>query len=442
MLSATLRYAVFALVAIAGPGLALQRLAGVAIDPALVLPLGIAATAAAYWLSLVVGAPWLYPVLIVALGLALFVVRTPMTLADGPSLRGAIAPAAATIALLAVTQYGGNRVASSGEFLLDNLVPYDTAFHVGLARELTLGYPPQLPGVSGFSLGYHLGPDLVRAAALRWAAIDPYDSINRFDVTLGAIALILALRAITRAAGGGPFAVALAGFIPLVTDFSFLFAANPQAHWWADLLRGNLLISLALSNPLIPALALSLGALVALERDQGTGRGGLWLAAMQAAAVPFFKVFLGAHLLLGLAVSAVFGRRSVRHALAVALPCALATALLVLGRGGSTVDVTLAPLDLVRITRESLELPPLSGVALAGWAMLWLAASLGLRLLGLGKAWRALRRGPWATSALAVMALAAWPLGLLFRVSAPEMLEGQKTVAVEIGRENPFAIRS
>ena len=26
------------------------------------------------------------------------------------------------------------------------------------------------------------------------------------------------------------------------------------------------------------------------------------------------------------------------------------------------------------------------------------------------------------------MALAAWPLGLLFRVAAPEMLEGQKTV--------------
>src|SRR5687767_10946336 len=363
MLFATLRYAVFALVAIAGPGIALQRLAGVAVDPALVLPLGIAATAAAYWLSLVLGAPWLYPLLIAAFVLALFAVRTPLTLVDGPALRGAIAPAAATIALLAATQYGGNRVASSGEFLLDNLVPYDTAFHVGLARELTLGYPPQLPGVSGFSLGYHLGPDLVRAAALRWAAVDPYDSINRFDVTLGAIALILALRSMTRAAGGGAFAVALAGFIPLAADFSFLFAANPQAHWWADLLRGNLLVSLALSNPVIPALALGLGALVALGRDRGEGRGWMWLAALQAAAVPFFKVFLGAHLLLGLAVAALLGRRPLRQAMAMALPCGLATALLVLGPGGSTVDVTVAPLDLVRITRESLALAPLSGAA-------------------------------------------------------------------------------
>ncbi len=121
---------------------------------------------------------------------------------------------------------------------------------------------------------------------------------------------------------------------------------------------------------MIPALALGLGALIALERDQGRAGGWLWLAAIQAAAVPFFKVFLGAHLLLGLAVSAILGRRPLRHALAVALPCALATALLVLGQGGRTVDVALAPLDLVRITRESLALPPLSGLALAGWAML------------------------------------------------------------------------
>jgi len=428
MLSATLRYAVFALVAIGGPGIAIQRLAGVAIDPALVLPLGIAATAGAYWLSLVLGFPWLYPLLIAGFVIALFAVRTPERLVDPPGLRGAVAPIVATIALLAVTQYGGNRVAPSGEFLLDNLVPYDTAFHVGLARELTLGYPPQLPGVSGFTLGYHLGPDLVRAAALRWAAVDPYDSINRFDVTLGAIALILALRSITRAVGGGTFAVDLAGFIPLAADFSFVFAANPQAHWWADLLRGNLLVSLALSNPVIPALALTLGALVALDRAQGDGRRWLYVAAMLATAVPFFKVFLGAHLLLGLVVAAALGRRAVRDALVIALPCALATALLVLGQGGRTVDVALAPLDLARVTRESLELPPLSGAALVGWATLWLAASLGARVAGLGEAWRALRRGPWAASALAVMALCAWPLGLLFRVAAPEMLEGQKTV--------------
>src|SRR5688500_5273422 len=114
MLFATLRYAVFALVAIAGPGVAIQRLAGVAVDPALVLPLGIAATAGAYWLSLVLGMPWIHPVIVGGLLLALFAVRRPPALAEGTPLRGAIAPAVATVALLAVTQYGGNRVASSG----------------------------------------------------------------------------------------------------------------------------------------------------------------------------------------------------------------------------------------------------------------------------------------------------------------------------------------
>ena len=75
----------------------------------------------------------------------------------------------------------------------------------------------------------------------------------------------------------------------------------PQAHWWTDLLRGNLLLSLAYANPIVPALGLVVGALVCLSRFEETGdRGHLGLAALQAAAVPFFKVFLGAHLLLGL----------------------------------------------------------------------------------------------------------------------------------------------
>ena len=57
----------------------------------------------------------------------------------------------------------------------------------------------------------------------------------------------------------------------------------------------------------------------------------------------------------------------------------------------------------------------------------WLLASLGLRVLGLGRAVRTLR-GSAAASTLAGVALTGWPLGLLFRVSAPEMLAGQQTV--------------
>ena len=430
ILASTLAYALFACTSLVGPGVALQRLVAGAIDPALVLPIGLAYAAGALWLSLVAGLPWLYPLLIaLALAAAALDRGRPWRFAAGPPLRGALAPFAVLVVLLAMTQYPGNRFSADGSFRLDPFVAFDTAFHVGLTRELTIGYPPQLPGVAGFPVGYHFGTDLVRAAALRWAHVDPYDAISRFDVTLGALALLLALRAAARAAGAPALAVSLAGWSLLATDFSFAFAANPQAYWWADLLRGNILISLFLANPVVPALAMVLGALVAFRRHENLeGRGWLLLAAGLGAAVPFFKVFLGAHLLLGFGVAALLRPVRWRAIAAAAAPCLLATAALAFGRGAETVTVRLAPFDLVAVTRETLGLAPLSGPALVGWSVLWLAASLGLRMLGLRAAGRALAHGPVTAAALAAMALAAWPLGLLFRVSAPEALSGQRII--------------
>ncbi len=419
----------FAAAAIGLPGLALQRLARVPLDPALIVPLGTACCAGTYWLALATDRPWAFPAALALLGATLLLPLGSWRGTDGPSLRGALAPAVAVVALLAVAQYPWNRRDASGDFLLDPLVTFDSAFHVGLTHELVIGHPPQVPGVSGFPLGYHLGTDLVRAAALRWAGTDPWDSLTRLDVTLWAFALVLALRALAARLGAPPLAVSLAPWALLLTDFSFVFGGNPQAHWWADLLRGNILISLAYANPLVPALGLVLGALISLSRFEETGdRGHLALAALQAAAVPFFKVFLGAHLLLGLGVAWLLASRPPRGALLLAaLPCALATAALVLGQGGETVRIVLAPLDLASVTREVLGLAPLGGLALLGWGLAWLVLSLGLRLAGLPGAARALR-GPAFASALGTMALSGWPLGLLFRVSAPEVLEGQKVV--------------
>jgi hypothetical protein len=313
--------------------------------------------------------------------------------------------------------------------LLDPLVTFDSTFHVGVTHELVTGYPPQVPGVSGFPLGYHLGIDLVRAAALRWAGTDPWDSLTRLDVTLWAFALILAIRGLMSRLGAPAPAISLAPWTLLLTDFSFLFATNLQAHWWTDLLRGNVLLSLVYANPVIPALVLALGSLVGLSRYQEhRRRGDLALAVLMAAAVPFFKVFLGAHLLLGLGVAFVLSPGAPRRALLVmAAPCALATAALALGQGGETVAAALAPLDLVHVTRETLGLPPLDGLSLLAWAAFWVLASLGLRLFGLGPALTALR-GRAAPSVLAAVALSGWPLGLLFRVSAPQVLAGQTPV--------------
>jgi hypothetical protein len=424
-----LAWLLFAAVAIGLPGLALQRLARTRLDPVLVVPLGTAWCAGTYWLSLAADRPWAFPLAQLLLAGVLLLPPGPWRRAEGPSLRGTLPFLVAVLAFLAVAQYRWNRIDASGDFLLDPLVTSDSAFHVGLTRELVIGHPPQLPGVAGFPLGYHLGTDLVRAAALRWAGTDPWDSLTRLDVTLWAFALALALRALAARLGAPPLAVALVPWTLLLTDFSFAFAGNAQAHWWADLLRGNLLLSLAYANPIVPALGLVAGALVSLSRFEETGgRGHLGLAALQSAAVPFFKVFLGAHLVLGLGGAWLLARRAPRGALLLAaLPCAAATAGLALGQGGETVRLVLAPLDLVRVTRETLGLAPIEGPRLLAWAALWIAASLGLRLVALPGAFRALRASA-CTSAFAAMALSGWPLGLLFRVSAPEVLEGQKVV--------------
>lgn len=427
MLESALLYLAFASLALVLPGIAWQRALRLPVDASLVLPLGIASCAGAYWCGLVTGAAWLGPLLLA--GVAAAGARRGLGRpADGPPLAAVLLPALAVLALLVVTQYRGNRVDSEGAFRLDPFVAADTAFHVGLTYELATAYPPQVPGVSGFPIGYHLGPDLVRAAAWRWAGVRPYDQIARLDVTLGALMLVLLFARVAQALGGTARAVALAPFTLLATDFSFAFAANPQAHWWADLLRGNLLVSLALSNPVVPALGIALAALVALCDHQRTGaRAPLALAAALGAALPFFKVFLGAHLLLGLGCAFLLRGRP-RALLFAGAPAALATAALVLGQGGTTVDVALAPLDLVAATRATLGLAPLAGLALAAFGVAWIVASLGVRSAALPTAVRALREGPWAAAVLASMALAAWPLGLLFRVAAPEWLPGQTVV--------------
>jgi hypothetical protein len=106
---------------------------------------------------------------------------------------------------------------------------------------------------------------------------------------------------------------------------------------------------------------------------------------------------------------------------------ALATAMLALGQGGETVTIAFVPLDLVQATRDTLGLAPVAGLGLVAAALLWLLLSLGLRLAGVGEALRALR-GTAVASAAAAIALSGWPLGLLFKVSAPEVLADQKLV--------------
>ncbi len=420
-LFASARFALFALLAILGPGVALQRLARVRVDPALVIPAGLLYCGAAYWLSLVSGWPLLFPALVVLVDAVLL--RPGLRLApDRPTLQGALPAVAVLVAVLALAQYRTNRVGPDGAFGLDVGEHVDTALHVGVTWELVAGYPPQVPGLAGVPMQYHVGSHLVRAAAVRWVAIHPYDSLSRFDVTLWGIALVLALRAAAHALRLGEGTLRLAGFLPLAADLSFvpgLLLGSPNA---AVKLGGNFIEAVLFANSISPAMAAVLAALVALERsERGAGRGYLVLAAGLGAGASFLLVFTCAQLLLAL-VPAWLARRSRHGLVAVATAVAIAVAFLALGSLSSTgnegVRVALLPFAPTNPARLAFGLEPARGVALVLSGLAWLVLSLGLRAAGVRPALVALRDSSSAAASLAALALTGWPIALFVSITA------------------------
>ena len=325
------------------------------------------------------------------------------------------------VALLAATQYRANRVGPDESFLLDVGEHVDTAVHVGVTWELVAGYPPQVPGLAGVPLRYHVGSHLVRAAAARWARVHPYDSLSRFDVTLWGLALVLALRGAAHALGLGAAAVRVAGFLPLAADLSFVPGVFLGAEHWAMKLGGNFLEGVFYANSISPAVAVVLAALVALARaSRGEGRGWLVLASLLGAGSAFLKAFAGAQLLLALGV-AWLARRS-RPLVLVALPLAAAVALLALGSvgpaAGEGVRVALLPFAPANPARLAFGLPEARGLALALSGLAWLVLSLGLRATGIPGAWRALRGGEAPLAALGALALLGWPIAFFTTITA------------------------
>ena len=139
-------FVLFVLLAIAAPGAGLQRWARLRIDPALVLPLGGALAALADWLSLASGHAWLFPLALARASPASWPVgRAPSTRGLPRSLWPA---AAALVALLAATQYRGNRPAADGGFLLDPMG--DQPLHAGITWELTLALLHRCRGSPAF----------------------------------------------------------------------------------------------------------------------------------------------------------------------------------------------------------------------------------------------------------------------------------------------------
>ncbi len=417
-LSASGAYGLFVLIGFVGPGVGIQRLLRLSPDLTLVLPLGWSWVALGYSVALASGADWLLPAGSVCLGLFALIGWREWRLADGPTLRGAALPALALVAFVAASEFHQNRMTSDGSFAADALLPDDAAFHTGLAFELAHTGDPQVPGLAGVPLSYHLGHPLVRAAALRWAGIHPYDSLSRFDNTLGAIALVIAFRGLTAAIGGGAGAVALVGWLLLGSDLSFLFAWGRGIDLWVSLFEGSAgLVSILHSNSLIPAVAMVAACVVALARHlNDEGAGWLPLAAGVAVAAAFFKVFLAAQLLAAIGFAAVMARER-RSLLVIAGVLALVILVLATGGAGRTMEVAIDPLLVVADTSDDL------GLDLAPvWLLtpIWLVAALGLRLAGVWPAGRALLARSSPAAIVAGLALSGWLIGLLFRVSPLE----------------------
>jgi hypothetical protein len=420
-LAAVLAWLGFCGLAVIGPGLAVQRLLRLRLDLALVLPIGLAACAGAYWLGAWSSLPYLFPVLSLALDLSLLAPLGAWSRADGPGLRGALPPFVALLGLLVITEYPQNRFIAGGAFAGDRWTLEDSTFHAGLAWELSHSYPPQVPGLSSFHVSYHLGLPLVRAAALRWAGVHPYDSLNRYDPTLIGLALVLVLRGAARVVTARTLAATLAGWAPLATNLSWLFFSRRPQRW---LEIGDV----SLSNSAAPALAIALAVVIALRRQtSGEGRGWLIVAAGLSLAVPFFKVFMGAQLVLAFALAAALSRSWRPFALS-GLVVSLGTTVLALGAGGGRWTVGLDPLLAVRGFARYVGAARPAGPLLVAWAGVWVAAIAGLRLLGVPAAARGVASRSPATATLASLALSGWLIGLSFSITLAEAASGHRPV--------------
>lgn len=420
-LLAVLRFALFAGLALVLPGLALQRLLRLRPDPALVLPAGAAAASLAAFLAVRLGQPLLFPLLLAATAAGLLR-RAPLPgthAVPGPSLRGALPAILLLVALFALTQYGVNRAADDGSFRLDVGEHADTALHVGLTFELVAGYPPQVPGLAGVPLRYHLGAHLLRSAAVRWAGVHPYDLLSRFEITLWAIGLVLVLRRLAQVVGLGPRAVALAGFVPLASDLSFVPGLALGGRYWAFKLGDAFVEAVFYANTIAPALLIALGALVAIGRHEEEPRpGGLALAAILAAAVAPFKVFTAAQLLLALGLAWLLRRRP-RALLAPMLVLGVVLAAVVVSSTGGDAPPPRVVVGVFTPTdeaRAAFGLPPAAGLRHVLSGLAWLCLSLGLRVVGLPGAWRALRGPGLAGAGAGAMALVGWPLATFLSV--------------------------
>jgi len=412
----------FVSLAILLPGLALQRVARVPLDWAQVVPLGATFCAASWWASLWLGAWWVFPLALTGAAFAGLRAGGRKVEASQPSLRGAVPPALVMGAILLLAR-SGDVGAQGGGYRVGGMSAHDDAIHVALAWEFQSEAVPQVPGFAGRRFGYHMGPDLIRAAAVRFTGLSPYQTLTQVEPFVALAGLILALRAAAHRLGLSPLAVTLMPWTLLGGDFSYLLAAGSGVSLWQDLSRTTLVWDWVIGNSgLILALSATLAALVSLSRWlESRERGFLILASVLAVAVPWLKLFTGVQLLGAIVVAALASPRNRKPLFGVALLGGLSAGALIAMSLGQRVAVSWSPLIPVQRAAALLDLPPSIG---GRWdfSLFFLVCALGVRIFGLVPALRSLVGGSPLAAGLAFLALSGWPVWLCTRIGLTDSL--------------------
>ena len=402
--------------------------------------------AAVYLVTLLANWEPLYWILIGNLGLLAVVVPWRRKRSSGWPGATRLALAALLVALFVpyfLTTGSLYRTDATGALVLDRALQTDALFHLGVIHSLESAYPPSLLSVSGQPIGYHVGYHLRLAAWARYFGIAAADGLIRVGTVWQVALLVAGAFMLARRFTARVSAHLLAPVLVFGAGLGFAFFYRPSVDWWSLVFMDATLVSIFLSNPLLPALPLLFVGLALFDDyTQGSGRGALVGSVVCIAFMLVVKMFLGAQVLAAMGLAAVVSWRDARVRVAFAAAVLFSLPLLAhtfLAAGGSNTSVGLRPLEIVRYSMEKLDWhAAVSALASVGrfelsagaWAvaaaatLAWGIGFLGVRLVGLGACVKDLWRG--ATPLRRTMAwfvAIGFPLALVFRI-APAESEG------------------
>jgi hypothetical protein len=210
--------------------------------------------------------------------------------------------------LLVLPMYDGNLAPVPGGGLRFHQTP-EVVQHVSIVNELRRTLPPGVPFQPGAALGYHYGVDLIGAAL-----------VDGFQLPVAAVVLGLlpALFVATTALAGYALARViglsrdLAALVMVLVffgeDLSFVpgLLTGADVPWAIQFFSVPTVASLYMLNPMLPALGLVFGALLALSRDaRGDGPGWAALGVLLLGVLASVKVFASALVIAGVCFAGV-----------------------------------------------------------------------------------------------------------------------------------------